>query len=162
MKAFLEIYYQIIRKLLIIMVCVLIVPVLLQVISRFIPFIPRFIWTEEIARFAFIWIIMLGSIIAVRDGTHFSVDILGNLSPGLERKLEFLLLMILLIFSIVFMVGGWQFAEFGRTQQSEISALPMLAIYISWPLAGLSWIMFIMEKLYDFFLADQNEADGTS
>ena len=54
----------------------MIVPVTLQIFSRFIDFIPRYIWTEEVARFCLIWIIMLGATIAVRDGTHFDVDVL--------------------------------------------------------------------------------------
>ena len=54
----------------------MIVPVTLQIFSRFIDFIPRYIWTEEAARFCLIWLIMLGATIAVRDGTHFDVDVL--------------------------------------------------------------------------------------
>jgi len=48
-------------------------------------------------------------------------------------------------------VGGYQFARFGATQHSEIAGLPMLAIYIAWPLAGLSWILFIVEQIYQHF-----------
>ena len=33
-------------------------------------------WTEEVARFCLMWLIMLGATIAVRDGTHFDVDVL--------------------------------------------------------------------------------------
>ena len=57
----------------------------------------------------------------------------------------------MLIIAIVFLVGGWQFAQFGATQFSEISGLPMLAIYIAWPIAGGSWILFLVEQLYDHF-----------
>ncbi|TIY02395.1 MAG: TRAP transporter small permease subunit, partial [Mesorhizobium sp.] len=47
----------------------LLVPVSMQVLSRFTGLIPRYIWTEEIARFCFVWMIMVGAIIAVRDGS---------------------------------------------------------------------------------------------
>jgi TRAP-type C4-dicarboxylate transport system permease small subunit len=133
----------------------LLVPVLLQVLSRFIPVIPRYIWTEEIARFAFIWIILIGSSIAVRDQSHFHVDVLPKLSPKREHLLRILLLMLMLLFAFVFVVGGFQFARFGATQSSEISGLPMLTIYIAWPLAGLSWILFIVEQIYRQFYYQQ-------
>jgi len=137
------------------MMMLLIVPVFLQIVSRYISFIPRYIWTEEIARFAFIWIIMLGATIAVREGTHFSVDLLKDYSARREFILKQLLLILMLIFSIFFVIGGWQFARTGMLQKSEIAGLPMLAIYISWPLAGISWILFILEQLYDLYLEER-------
>lgn len=139
------------QLLLTLMLMLLTIPVLLQVLSRFVPIIPRYIWTEEVARFAFIWVIMLGAIVAVREKTHFKVDLLPNLGPVWERRIALLLLVLLLLISIVFLVGGWQFAQFGSTQFSEISGLPMIAIYIAWPIAGGSWILFLIEQIYDHF-----------
>jgi TRAP-type C4-dicarboxylate transport system permease small subunit len=63
--------------------------------------------------------------------------------------------MLMLLFAFVFVVGGFQFARFGATQSSEISGLPMLTIYIAWPLAGLSWILFIVEQIYRQFYYQQ-------
>jgi TRAP-type C4-dicarboxylate transport system permease small subunit len=38
------------------------------------------------ARFCFIWVILVGSMIAVRDGTHFTVDLLPKASkPSVVR-----------------------------------------------------------------------------
>ena len=34
---------------------ILVIPVTLQIISRYTPFIPSYIWTEEMARFLFVW-----------------------------------------------------------------------------------------------------------
>ena len=47
--------------------------------------IPSYIWTEEMARFLFIWMIMLGAMIGVREGTHFEVDVWPRLGPRGER-----------------------------------------------------------------------------
>ncbi|MBK8503608.1 MAG: TRAP transporter small permease [Saprospiraceae bacterium] len=137
------------------MMILLIIPVFLQIVARFVSFIPRYIWTEEIARFAFIWIIMLGATIAVREGTHFSVDMLRQFSPATERILTQILLTLMMIFSIFFLIGGWQFAQTALLQRSEIAGLPMLAIYISWPLAGLSWILFCWSN-YMIFIRPKN------
>ncbi|PHN05504.1 TRAP transporter small permease [Flavilitoribacter nigricans] len=151
MAHFIDRYFKLLQGLLTIMLCVLVVPVLIQVLSRFLPFIPRYIWTEEIARFAFIWIILIGSSIAVRDQSHFHVDILPKFSPKTEHNLRVILLMLMLLLAIVFVAGGFQFALFGLTQSSEISGLPMLTIYIAWPLAGLSWMLFLVEQIYQHF-----------
>ncbi len=155
MSSFVETYFNILKFVLTSMLVLLLVPVLLQVLARFMPFIPRYIWTEELARFSFIWIIMIGSSIAVREQTHFHVDILPTLPKSWEHKLRILLLMLMLLLAIIFVVGGYQFARFGSTQHSEIAGLPMLAIYIAWPLAGLSWIVFLIEQVYQHFQHSQ-------
>ena len=157
MKKMLHAYCQFLKLLVTFMMILLIIPVFLQIVSRFVSFIPRYIWTEEIARFAFIWIIMLGATIAVREGTHFSVDMLKQFSPSTESMLTQILLILMMIFSIFFLIGGWQFAQTAISQRSEISGLPMLAIYIAWPLAGMSWILFLLEQLYDFYSGKKQE-----
>ena len=155
MKQFIDQYFKLLQWLLTSMLVLLLIPVLIQVLSRFIPFIPRYIWTEEIARFAFIWIILIGSSIAVRDQTHFHVDILPRFSTKREQLLRIILLMCMLLLAIVFVIGGYQFARFGATQSSEISGMPMLAIYIAWPVAGLSWVLFLIEHIYLQFYHQQ-------
>ena len=47
-------------------VAILIVPVTLQIISRYTALIPSWIWTEELSRFLFIWMVMLGAMIGIR------------------------------------------------------------------------------------------------
>lgn len=163
MRKLINLYFHFLKHVLTGMIILLIVPVFLQVISRFVSFIPRYIWTEEIARFAFIWIILIGATVAVRDHTHFKVDLLPHFGIKTERALHLLLLILMLILAFVFVIGGWQFARFGATQSSEISGLPMLTIYIAWPLAGLSWVLFLAEQIYDHFdyLNPKNKNHGT-
>ena len=129
---------------------VLIVPVVLQILARYTELIPRYIWTEEIARFCFVWIIMLGAMIAVREDTHFSVDVLptpGSLrGRGVSRLFVHLAMLAL---ALCFIWYGREFASEGLLQTSEIAELPMIAIYIAWPLSGLIWTLFLLEKLSD-------------
>ena len=61
-------------------------------------------------------------------------------------------------------VFGWyglQFASFGAIQKSEMSGINMLAIYCSFPVAGITWILFLIEKLiddYKLIISEQTEA----
>ena len=63
--------------LLVISVAILIIPVSLQIFSRYTALIPSYIWTEEMARFLFIWTIMIGAMIGVRQ-LHFSAEYASN------------------------------------------------------------------------------------
>jgi len=129
---------------------VLIVPVVLQILARYTDLIPRYIWTEEIARFCFIWIIMLGAMIAVREDTHFSVEVLPTpASPRARGFSQLLVHLAMLALAMCFIWYGREFANEGLLQTSEIAELPMIAIYVAWPLSGLIWTLFLLEKLYD-------------
>ena len=148
MKKLLHGYYRILQVLMTLLMTLLIVPVAMQIVSRYTGLIPRYIWTEEIARFCFMWIIMLGAMIAVRDGTHFDVDVLPKFaSPKVEAALRIFVHLAMLVFALIFVRYGYDFAKFGSVQTSEIFGLPMLSIYIAWPLAGLTWLAFLGEKL---------------
>ena len=85
MRKFIARYYRLLDVLLVFTVAILIVPVTLQMISRFTALIPAWIWTEEMARFLFIWMIMIGAMIGVRESAHHRVE-LGE-HPGPRRHL---------------------------------------------------------------------------
>ena len=85
LRAIINPLHRLLQWLLVASVAILIVPVLLQIFSRYVGFIPRYIWTEELARFCFVWMIMIGAMIAVREDTHFDVDLLPPLSAKQKR-----------------------------------------------------------------------------
>src|SRR5687767_15190691 len=109
----------------------LIVPVSLQVLSRYTGLIPRWIWTEEVARFCFMWIIMIGAMIAVRDSTHFDVDVLPK--PRTARGQAWSRLVVhgfMLIVAVVFVGYGWDYALFGWQQESELRGINMVGFQV--------------------------------
>ena len=149
MKSFLNGYTSFLQRVLTLLMGLMIVPVFLQVLSRFLGIIPRYIWTEEVARFCFVWIIMVGSMIAVRDGSHFDVDVIPKPKrfryQGIFQLIRHIAMLAL---AGIFLWYGIDFAKFGFAQNSEMSGINMLSIYISFPLAGLSWALFLGEKIY--------------
>ena len=151
MKTILDYYYRFLQILITLLMFVLIIPVSMQIFARYTGgLIPRYIWTEEIARFCFIWIVMIGAMIAVRDGTHFDVDVLPHgVSARLEGAFRLFVHFAMLLASVIFLIYGWSFAQFGALQYSEIAGLPMLTIYAAWPLAGATMALFLLEKFIE-------------
>ncbi len=146
MKKILDAYYRLLQVLLATLMGLLIVPVTMQIFSRYIGLIPRYIWTEEIARFCFIWIILIGSMIAVRDGSHFTVDLLPAAKTKRGEAIGHLFVdFIMALVAVIFVVWGWPLVQFGLLQTSEIAELPMVTIYIAWPIAGVTWLLFLGE-----------------
>ncbi len=150
-SALLNPLHSLLKWLLVASVAILIVPVMLQIFSRYVGFIPRYIWTEELARFCFIWMIMIGAMIAVREGTHFDVDLVPSLKPRASAVLRIITHTSMFVFAVVFLYFGYQFALFGADQTSELAELPMWLIFIAWPLAGAFWVLFLAEKFAEDF-----------
>ena len=147
MRRALDYYHRFLKLTLTIFMILLIVPVSLQIFSSYIGFIPRYIWTEEMARFCFIWIVLIGSIIAVREGTHFTVDLLPPAKTKRWEALRNLFVdFIILLVALVFLFWGHSFVASSLQQRSEMAEMPMVFIYIAWPLAGVSWILFLAEN----------------
>src|SRR3954470_13875014 len=85
---------------------IIIIPVTLQVISRYTPFIPSYIWTEEMARFLFVWTIMIGAMVGVREAQHFEVDVWPDLPRRSEALVRILARLGILALALVFVWAG--------------------------------------------------------
>ena len=153
MRALLDWYHRVLTWLLVATVGILIVPVTLQIVSRYTALIPSWIWTEELSRFLFIWMIMLGAMIGIREHTHFEVDVWPELSARGNALLRMISGVGVLVFALVFVWWGFAFLRFGWDQSSELAELPMGFIFLAWPMAGLTWLLFLGEAfVHDFRL----------
>ncbi|SHN23894.1 TRAP-type C4-dicarboxylate transport system, small permease component [Cyclobacterium lianum] len=69
--------------------------VVLQVVARYaLPWSPN--WTEELARFCFIYLVSIGAALAVKDNGYVSVNtLLDRLSPKTKSKMEVFILVLI-------------------------------------------------------------------
>jgi TRAP-type transport system small permease protein len=150
-RRFTAAYARLLSHLVVASVAILIIPVSLQIFSRFTALIPSYIWTEEMARFLFIWTIMIGAMIGVRDSAHFEVDLLPRLSPRGEAIARLCGRIGVLVIALVFVWAGWKFTRFAFHRISELAELPLWLIHIAWPITGLTWLAFLGEQFVDDF-----------
>ena len=145
MKKFLDIWQKVLTWVMATAVAVLIIPVSIQIFSRFTELIPAYIWTEELSRFCFIWMVIIGAMIGLRERLHFDVDVWPALSPRRDALLRLISNVFVLAYTGVMIWWGIEFTKFGWNQTSELAELPMWLIFIAWPLTGISWLMFLVE-----------------
>jgi TRAP-type transport system small permease protein len=128
---------------------ILVIPVTLQIFSRFTALIPHYIWTEEMARFLFVWTIMIGAMLGVRESSHFEVDLWPRVSVRVEAAVKIVSRLAVLAIALVFVWSGIEFTRFGWNRISELAELPLWLIHIAWPLTGFTWIVFLGEQFWD-------------
>ena len=146
-RRFTRLYANALSFLLAIAVGLLIIPVSLQIFSRYTDLIPSYIWTEEMARFMFIWTIMIGAMIGVRESTHFEVDLLPSMGPRGEAIARLLGRLGVLLAACIFVNAGIEFTRFALRRTSELADLPLWYIHVAWPVTGVTWIVFLGEQV---------------
>ena len=110
-RAGVDAYFRLLKVVLTALMLLMVVPVVLQILSRYSGIIPRYIWTEEVARFCFVWIVMIGSMIAVREESHFKVDLLPEPDTDRQAAVSSLVVHVLMMLGAIgFALYGYQFA----------------------------------------------------
>jgi TRAP-type C4-dicarboxylate transport system permease small subunit len=142
-------YGQLLSWLLVASVAILVVPVSLQIFSRYTELIPSYIWTEEMARFFFIWSIMIGAMVGIREGTHFVVDLWPAMNPRAQAAVRLVSALFVLAFAGAFLWWGIDFTRFAFNRISELAELPLWYIHVAWPLAGATWVIFLGEQMWN-------------
>ncbi|PQO22491.1 hypothetical protein C2I36_12685 [Rhodobacteraceae bacterium WD3A24] len=93
------------------------------------------VFTEEVARYAMIWMAMLAAAVAVREGSHIRIDLLPILlhfrAPWLGVALEAMIDAISLTVFLVLVWQGLDMVTFAHGQRSE-----GLQIRLSYPYAA--------------------------
>lgn len=150
------------RVLLGILMACLAVPVGMQVLSRYTGIIPTFLWTEELATFIFVWVVMIGSMVAVWDGTHFDVVITPDAKRPLGRLVQQSIVHVfIMIFAALFAFYGIEYAKVGAIQSSVMMRANLMWIYISVPMAGIVWMIFSAYRLFEAFDLYRSSKEAT-
>jgi TRAP-type C4-dicarboxylate transport system permease small subunit len=94
-------------------------------------------WSEELARYLFVWIIFLGSASAARRGQHMAVDLLAGILPrGLRKWSALLVLLITAGFFLTFGLLALQLTENAMQQTSSGLEIPVGWVYAAGPIGA--------------------------
>lgn len=141
-------YTRFLESLIVILITALLIAVGLQVLGRYVPFIPRYLWTVEVANVSLTWVIFLGAAIGVKESRHFVVDFLPqNTSRRLHATTRVIYYALMYSISVVFTVYGYRFFLMGYVQRSQTMGINLGIMYASVPVAGLSWLLFVTNNL---------------
>ena len=90
-----------------------------NVVARYV-FNDNILWALETTVFLFAWLVLIGASYCVKARAHLGVDVVLNMvQPGLRRLLAFIAVGACLVFSVLLMIGAWNY-------WAPFAALPML------------------------------------
>jgi TRAP-type C4-dicarboxylate transport system permease small subunit len=130
---------------------------ILQVFTRYVMGDPL-PWTEELARYSFMWLIYAGMVLALNKGTHASVDVLLMWCKGVSKKvvLAAIHLISIALFAVMLYYGYMLFAMVSG-QLSPAMRISMMVPYASLPFGS---ALMIIEEFFILAIILRSDTGG--
>ena len=105
-------------------------------------------WSEELARYSFVWLVMLAACLGARHGRHMCIEFLVERFPAPLRTV--VALGTRLLATAFFVVLGYKGAElfsFTLHQHSTGLEIPMAYVYLAIPVGAFVMCLFSVEDI---------------
>ncbi len=120
--------------------------VLLQVLMRYLFAYPN-PWSEEVSRFCFIWLSLLGASLAVARRAHFRFDqVAGRLPPRARKAAETFAGAIVLLFALLLIGTGVALMDLTMGERSAALNLPVALVYAAAPVSGALMVIHLLAE----------------
>src|SRR5699024_6663970 len=131
-----------------------------QVVLRYI-FSSSLPWSEEIARYAFIWLIYVGVSYGAKRQKHLSVDVITMLfNDKCKIIMNMIANVLFLIFALVITYYGIDIV--GRiTRESAALGIPMEYVYLALVVGMILTSIRLIQNIYKSYLELKNNGDDT-
>lgn len=140
---------------------VLIVACVSQVFFRFV-LNNSLSWTEELARYCFIWMHLIGSSLLIEGSGHATVTVIMDLMHGMARRvLDTVIELIIFFNGVIMLYSGTVLAYSSRTNLSTAMSIPMWIINSSVAVGGLLLMFQAFVKLAVVWLDKPEQKGGT-
>lgn len=121
--------------------------VLLQVLMRYLFAYPN-PWSEEVSRFCFTWMSLLGASLAVAHRAHFRFDqVTERLAPRAKRVVETFAGAVVLLFGLLLIGTGIALMALTMGERSAALNLPVALVYAAAPVSGALMVIHLLAGL---------------
>ncbi|PRD42951.1 C4-dicarboxylate ABC transporter [Phyllobacterium phragmitis] len=129
---------------------VLIVMVTLQVLGR-VPGIAAPIWTEEVSRFALLYLVAFSCGLAALDGELVNVDLFtATLPVKVQAAIDKLVDVAVIVFSLAIIPGAYAYVLNSFGERARSFDAPMVIVYITILIIPVSLAFFYLARLLGF------------
>jgi TRAP-type C4-dicarboxylate transport system permease small subunit len=130
----------------VLLMAVMVGTVILQVYCRFVLGNPLS-WSEELARYAFVWITFLGAAVAYRHGSHIIVETIVVLLPRRAQvALAWLVDALMVACLLVLLVQGLNIVQVNSNVEATMLEIPMSWVYGAVPVSAAIMLAYQVER----------------
>lgn len=119
--------------------------------------------SEELARFAMVWMVMISITIVLRSRGHIAVTYFIELSsPIIQKTARTFSLLCIFLFSIILVIYGYDLALTAMKQIAPASKIPIGWIVMSIPVCGVISVLYTLEDLWNEFKVKEKAFNGNN
>jgi TRAP-type C4-dicarboxylate transport system permease small subunit len=136
----------------ILLLIVLLLVVGAQILTRYVLNYSLF-WSEELARYLFIYLVFIGSAIVLRRNGHIQVSVFVERLPfGVRRGLAIVSDLLLLSFTVIVLIHGVRLAAMVWTVPTAAMLIPWTLVYLGIVLGMAAMVLAVLGSLLSQFL----------
>ncbi|MCE5337035.1 MAG: TRAP transporter small permease [Desulfobacteraceae bacterium] len=118
-------------------------------------------WSQEVTRYLFVWLIMLGGASVTRDQTHLNINVFIDLMPRKVQAIVNLFLNVLmLIFCVVLIYQSALIYPKVAEAMNPILPISLGLLYLSIPVGTALMVLFIVENSIKLFVKTDKASPG--
>ncbi|GGK22217.1 putative TRAP transporter small permease protein [Caldalkalibacillus thermarum] len=134
----------------------MVILVFLNVVLRY-GFDSGITWSEELARFLFVYIVFLGAIVAHKEKAHLGVDLfVGSLPLGLQKAVYALINFIVIAVLYLFVDGALKMYQLNINNFAPATGISISVLYVAGIAAGLIMMIISAVQTCQFVLFNKN------
>lgn len=118
-----------------------------QVVTRYtVGYTPE--WSEELARFLFVWVVFLGSALIMGESGHLAVQFLPNRFKGTAfgTILDIIINVSGYIFIVLLLTQGWKMTSIMTFQRAPGLDIPMSWVYAIIPVSCVLMLLYLLKE----------------
>jgi TRAP-type C4-dicarboxylate transport system permease small subunit len=125
---------------------VVVITTFLQVLFRFVLKIPT-PWTEEVIRFAFAYMVFIGTALGVKYHNHLNVDVVSQFPVKLRTLIVTIGYLITIAFVCIFTYFGWVHTINSKMQTTPTMDISLMYMYIIMPISGVLMLYYLLKAV---------------
>jgi len=132
-------------ELLVILIAGIIVAIVTTEVTLRYLFSHSLVFTEELSRYLMVWIVFLGSALAIRDGSHIRIQILVNrLGPRMQQIVQLAAYALIIAFLVFITVEGLKILPRQLQQMCITIDISLFYFYLAIPVGSILMIIFLL------------------
>ena len=118
------------------------------------------VFSEEVSRFLFIWMVFLGAVLMLRENGHLGVRLVVKLLPLAGKKIcKFLGDLTTLGCCILMTYGGWKIIGMNMANYAPVSGIPVGIVYSVLLICSVGMSMLLLNSLYRLLTGRMTEEE---
>ena len=119
------------------------------------------VFSEEVSRYIFIWVIFLGAIIAMYRNAHVNVAFIrDSLSPSLQLIIKVLCNIGMIYCCYLLGSGSFDLYEFNLIDLSPVAQIPLGYIYLAGTVGAIGMAIILALQTFELFTKKNTEKEN--